>query len=118
MNLGSFLRPVSHYIWDSDEFRAWTAGLAETNDHWRDFPGMWEVEREDYWPGGQLTPRTDGRRGNWIVVAEVYRGWIDPDFERLSCGHEQRMRKWGGTKYYNLRRVCRQCQLEAGCAPI
>lgn len=89
------LREVECYVWDWEE---------DGN------PCFTTVPAWDYWIG--LTPKLNGN-GTHIIVAEQYRDCREPDRERLVCGHIRPLPVWGGTKYYNRRRRCKECALEA-----
>lgn len=94
MNRGP-LREVECYVWDWEEDGK---------------PCFTTVPAWDYWIG--LTPKDNGK-GNWIVVGERFKDWPSPDRERLVCGHYRTMPVWGGSKYFNRSRRCKECALEA-----
>jgi hypothetical protein len=82
---------------------------------WRDGPEMVKVPKADWWDG---TIRKDGKR-SYIVVSPAYQEYREPDEEQLACLHFQPIKVWGGRKYYNRRRLCKECALNraAGDAP-
>jgi len=47
--------------------------------------------------------------GRHINVSPRFQNVPEPDLEELECGHEQKIRVWGGRKYYNRRRRCDSC---------
>jgi hypothetical protein len=90
---------VTHYIWR-------IAG--STNGSLQDL----ELPALSYWDGS--TVEIEGKR--YILVPEPYCHWDQPDDERLACGHDQPVRTWGKRqpkKYYNRRRRCVACAMEA-----
>lgn len=92
---GAPLRAITHYIW-----------LPESSITGQPF----KVPRDEYWDG--QTQVIDGKR--YIVINERHWcGWPQPDEERLECGHIQPVKAARGSKYYNRRRRCLQCALEA-----
>lgn len=78
---------------------------------WRDANGFLirELDALEWWPlSPGLIPRTDGRKGNWIAVADQWFSYPEPTHERLENGEVRPVPAARGEKYYNRsRRVSR-----------
>jgi hypothetical protein len=64
-----------------------------------------EVDALEWWPlSPGLIPRTDGRKGNWIAIAEEWEYYPEPTHERLENGEIRPVPSRGGEQFYNRSR--------------
>lgn len=64
-----------------------------------------EVDAFEWWPlSPGLIPRTDGRKGNWIAIADEWEYYPEPTHGMLENGEIRPVPSRGGEQYYNRSR--------------